>query len=68
MKVFLKKKKKKSNNMVVNDTKIYQMIKNKSLLSMRKAPHYNYKKLFLFFKKSNDLEKSFDEEQIKDEY
>ena len=31
IKVFLKKKKKKSNNMVVNDTKIYQKMKNKSL-------------------------------------
>ena len=36
-KVFLKKKKKKSNNMVVNDTKIYQKIKNKSWLSIEKS-------------------------------
>ena len=31
-------------------------------------PYYNYKKLFLFFKKSNDLENCFDEEQIKAKY
>ena len=31
-----KKKKKKSDNMVVNDTKIYQKMKNKSLLSIDK--------------------------------
>ena len=34
IKVFLKKKKKKSDNMVVNDTKIYQKMKNKSWLSI----------------------------------
>ena len=33
-KVFLKKGKKKSDNMVVNDTKIYQKMKNKSFLSI----------------------------------
>ena len=37
IKVFLKKKKKKSDNMVVNDTKIYKKMKNKSLLSIEKA-------------------------------
>ena len=31
-----KKKKKKNDNMVVNDTKIYQKMKNKSLLSIDK--------------------------------
>ena len=36
-KVFLKKKKKKSNDMVVNDTKIYQEIKNKSWMSIEKS-------------------------------
>ena len=36
IKVFLKKKKKTNGNMVVNDTKIYQMMKNKSLLSIEK--------------------------------
>ena len=36
IKVFLKKKKIKSNNMVVNDTKIYQKMKSKSLLSIKK--------------------------------
>ena len=36
IKVFLKKKKKKSNNIVVIDTKIYQKMKNKSLLSIGK--------------------------------
>ena len=35
IKVFLKKKK-KSDNMVVNDTKIYQQMNNKSLLSIKK--------------------------------
>ena len=37
IKVFLRKKKKKSNNMVMNDTKIYQKIKNKGLLSIEKS-------------------------------
>ena len=48
----LKKKKIKSDNVVVNDTKIYQKMKNKSLLSKEKifiksekTPYYNYKKL-----------------------
>ena len=36
MKVFLNKKKEKSNNMVVNNTKIYQKMKTKSLLSIEK--------------------------------
>ena len=36
IKVFLKKKKKKSDNMVMNDTKISQKMKNKSLLSIEK--------------------------------
>ena len=36
IKVFLKKKKKKSNNMVVNDVKIYQKMKNKGFLSIEK--------------------------------
>ena len=36
IKVFLKGKKKKSDNMVVNDMKIYQKMKNKSLLSVAK--------------------------------
>ena len=31
-----KKEKKKSDNIVVNDTKIYQKMKNKSLLSIEK--------------------------------
>ena len=34
--VFLKKKKKKGDNMIMNDTKIYQEMKNKSLLSIEK--------------------------------
>ena len=45
IKVFLKKKKKKSNNMVVNDTKIYEKMKNKSLLSIEKILQ-NEKKCF----------------------
>ena len=36
IKIFVKKKKKKSNNMVVNVTKIFQKMKNKSLLSIEK--------------------------------
>ena len=32
----LKKENKKSDNIVVNDTKIYQKVKNKSLLSIEK--------------------------------
>ena len=36
IKIFLKKKKKYSNNMVVNNTKISQIMKNKSLLSIEK--------------------------------
>ena len=58
IKVSLKKKKKKSNNMVVNDTKIYQDIKNKSLSSIeknvikwKKTSYYGYTKLLL---KNND--------------
>ena len=52
MKVSVRNKKKKSDNMVVNDMKIYQRMKNKSLLSIKKViinekktPYYNYKKL-----------------------
>ena len=36
IKVFLKKKKKKYHNMIVNDIKFYQKMKNKSLLSIEK--------------------------------
>ena len=36
MKVFLKKEKKKSNNMVMNNTKIYQKMIKKGLLSIEK--------------------------------
>ena len=36
IKIFLKKKMKKSDNMVVNVTKIFQKMKNKSLLSIEK--------------------------------
>ena len=36
IKVFLEKKKKKSDNMVVNNAKIYQKMKNKSFLSKEK--------------------------------
>ena len=36
IKIFLMKKKKKSNNMVVNVTKIFQKMENKSLLSIEK--------------------------------
>ena len=43
IKVFLKEKKKKSNNMFLNDTKIYQKIKNKSVFSIEKK-NYNTRK------------------------
>ena len=50
--LFLEKKKKKSNNMIVNDTKIYPEIENKSLLNIgkniikwEKILYYTYKKL-----------------------
>ena len=56
IKILLKKKKKKSSNMVVNITKIFQKMKNKSLLSLlsiekniierEKTLYYNYKKVF----------------------
>ena len=36
IKIFLKKKKKKSDNMVVNVTKLFQKMKNKSLLTVEK--------------------------------
>ena len=36
IKVFLKKKKEKSNNIFLNDTKIYQKMKNKSVFSIEK--------------------------------
>ena len=36
IKVFIKKKKKKSENMAMNDTKIYQKMKNNGLLSTEK--------------------------------
>ena len=54
--------------MVMNDTKIYQKIKNKSLLSIEKnivksekTHYYDYKKQ-LFFKKVMTWKKSFDGE------
>ena len=37
LKDVLKKKKKKNNNMVVNDTNIYQRMKNKSWLNIEKS-------------------------------
>ena len=36
IKIFLKKRKKKSDNMLMNVTKIFQKMKNKSLLSIEK--------------------------------
>ena len=49
------KKNKKSENMVMNDTKIYQKIKNKSLLSIEKnivksekTRYYDYNKQLFF--------------------
>ena len=67
IKIFLRKKKKKSSNMVVNVTKIFQKMKNKSLLSVEKK-YYRLRKHALFkimqnyYFKSNDLKSSFDEE------
>ena len=55
IKIFLMKKNKKSENMVMNDTKIYQKIKNKSLLSIEKnivksekTRYYDYNKQLFF--------------------
>ena len=36
IKIFLRKKKRKSNNMVMIDTKIYQKMEKKNLLSLEK--------------------------------
>ena len=36
IKIFLKKKRKKGNNMAMDDTKIFQKMKNKSFLSIEK--------------------------------
>ena len=47
IKIFLKKKKKKSNNMVVNVTKIFQKMKNKSFLSIEKIYRMREKALLL---------------------
>ena len=50
IKVFLKKKKKKGNNILINEMKIYQKMKNKNFLNIEKnikrekTPDYNYKK------------------------
>ena len=56
IKVFVKKKKKKSDNIVVNDTKIYQEIKNKSLLKIGKTSektcYSSYRKLLSHLNKS----------------
>ena len=45
IKIFPRRKKEKSNNMVVNNTKIYQKMKNKNLLIIEKKyekmPYYN---------------------------
>ena len=70
-KFFLKKEKKTSDNMVLNNTKVYQKVKNESLLVIEKkimkwakTTYYNCKKL-LFFSKNNKVfkfKKSFDEE------
>ena len=49
IKVFLRKKKKNSNNMFINNIKIYQEMRNKSLLSTEKK--YKIKKNAYSFKK-----------------
>ena len=63
--------------MVVNDTKNYKKMKNKSLFSIEKniakwekTSYYHYKKLFSIRKstsisKRNNLENSFDENRLK---
>ena len=77
-------KEKKKRQYSRDDTKIYQKMKNRSLSSIERniikwerTPCYNEKKLFSFRKsgivsgsilKSNDLETSFDEKQIKSKY
>ena len=48
IKVFLKKKKKNSNNMFINNIKIYQEMRNKSLLSTEKKKIQNKKKCLFF--------------------
>ena len=61
-----REEKEKSGNMVVSDTKISQKMKEitcltieKTMIKWEKTHYYNYKKLFLFFEKSNDLQKTF---------
>ena len=63
--LFLKKRNKKSDNIVVNDTKISQKMKNKSLLSIENKILQNEKKRLIIITKntiltSNDLESLFD--------
>ena len=45
--MFLKKEKKKKSNMFVNDTKISQKMKNKSLLSIENQVLWNEKNALL---------------------
>ena len=47
MKIFLKQKKKNSDNMVVNDTKNVQKMKDRSLLSIEKNILQNEKKCLI---------------------
>ena len=57
IKIFVKRKQKKNNNMVMNVTKTYRKMKNKSLLIIEKILQ-NEKKRFII--KCNDLENSFE--------
>ena len=50
IKVFLKKKKKNSNNMFINNIKIYQEMRNKSLLSTEKKKNKIKKNAYSFKK------------------
>ena len=47
IKFFLKKTEKKSDNMVINDTKTYQEVKNKKLVQYRKKYYKMRKNAFL---------------------
>ena len=49
---FLMKRKKKRNNIVVNNTKIYQKMKNKSWLSIEKNTRKQVKTLYCKYRKT----------------
>ena len=55
IKVFLKKKERKRNNIAVNDTKIYQKVKNKSCFRVKNIPNEK-KRLAIFVRNYFRLE------------